>query len=63
MDEILNSGAKKSSAKVKYNQRKTCLSPDSLVNKLRSAWKRADSNTSKIARALMLHRTRITISK
>ena len=38
---------------MEYNQRKTCLSPDSLVNKLRSAWNRAESRTSKIARALM----------
>jgi hypothetical protein len=38
------------------------LSPDSLVNRLRSAWKRAESKTSAIARALMNHRLNLRLS-
>ncbi len=51
--KYINRGAKKSNATREYNQRKTCLSPDALVNKLRSAWNNAESRTSKIAKVLI----------
>jgi hypothetical protein len=47
---------------MEYNQRKTCLSPDSLVNKLRSAWKRAEINTREIARALMDNLSKVSFT-